>query len=464
MKKFILIIITILLSFIITSNSSATPVLISPSTPTVQYLSTLKPSFQWSQDAGSDGYNLCVSSSADFAGTSTVTVTGTSYTPDSNYSQGRYFWRVRSYVGSSYSAWSSTGEFVLDTSSPVFSEQSISVPSFNPLSGTPINYSKFTYKLNEVSTITLNVSGPLPSASTVRNISDEVIFRADFNNDDLTPWQISYPYPDAPDGDTWAIISDDTGTPPKKHKVLSVIKADSISASNTEGMILIGDVNWSDYAVEVDAKSVNGDITGIIFKMANTDFIELITCYEFILKYDSGEIELGKRIDSDYTTISKSSMLLSKNKWYKLKVEVAGSSIRCYVDSSIPALYITDTSIPAGRVGLIALTSGVSISTASVFDNFCVYKLGNTWNGKKDDGNLVSEGSYTYKVSARDLAGNTTETFAIIQVDISSPSAITDLSASLSGVGSGEVRLNWTVPYDAFGVTGYIIKYTTFSI
>jgi serine/threonine-protein kinase len=132
-------------------------------------------------------------------------------------------------------------------------------------------------------------------------------------------------------------------------------------------LTVAGDDSWTDYAVEARIRiSGPGDESGngIMFRVVDRDSY-------YLMSVDAGSrtVELWRR-DGEYETLAEGFMRreIDPRRWYTLRAEVEGGSIRAYVDGDL-AIETTDAAHAAGKIGLDA-------SVEAWFDDVKVTALG----------------------------------------------------------------------------------------
>jgi hypothetical protein len=124
----------------------------------------------------------------------------------------------------------------------------------------------------------------------------------------------------------------------------------------------MGNTSWRDYAIDADVK-VTAEGTGatgpgIVFR-----FVDANNFYLFQLRRAAGVVRLWKKQAGIWSQVgSDAPFPASLNTWYALRVEVAGTSIRCYANDC-KLIDVQDPTFGAGAVGLRAG------NTAARFDN-----------------------------------------------------------------------------------------------
>lgn len=143
------------------------------------------------------------------------------------------------------------------------------------------------------------------------------------------------------------IVDNDLSRPAGEQKVYR-------HASNTDtGIAVSGDASWTDYTYEcmVNIKSVG---TGTALASILARYRDVNNFYTFKLNQTANKVELHKIVNGSWSFLDEAEFTVNTNQWYKLKIELKGTSIKCYVDGT---LYIdtTDGSLSSGKVGMRTL-------------------------------------------------------------------------------------------------------------
>jgi len=144
----------------------------------------------------------------------------------------------------------------------------------------------------------------------------------------------------------------------------------------SERCLLTGDDLWRDYAIEVGIRQLlptsapNPDDecnligrTGIVFRCRT-----LRRYYFFCIEgYD--RIVLYRREDARWLALAHRWQPIDRSRYYKLKVELSGERIRCYIDGEI-AFEVCDDAIPTGKCGIrtntLARFDGIVVTMTKV--------------------------------------------------------------------------------------------------
>lgn len=137
--------------------------------------------------------------------------------------------------------------------------------------------------------------------------------------------------------------------------------------SANEGRASTGSTAWSDYAVEANVKIDNWNGTNRAYVAGR--YQDGNNFYAASL-YNSGggKLEIRKKVSGSTTTLATLDYPLASGTWYTVKLELAGNTIRMYVNGTLQ-LTATDTSLTSGAVGLIAYKSAASFDNVVVTDS-----------------------------------------------------------------------------------------------
>jgi pectate lyase len=144
------------------------------------------------------------------------------------------------------------------------------------------------------------------------------------------------------------------------------------SSSTSEGRIAAGDPSWMDYSVEARVKVDN--FNGSNRAYVNGRYQDGNTYYAASLK-GGDTIELRKKVNGSSSTLVSKSYTLATGTWYTVKLEMAGSSLKMYVNGVLE-LETVDSSISSGGIGLVAY------KTVAKYDDILVTDA----NGTSDPG------------------------------------------------------------------------------
>ncbi|MHC4275588.1 MAG: right-handed parallel beta-helix repeat-containing protein, partial [Planctomycetota bacterium] len=179
------------------------------------------------------------------------------------------------------------------------------------------------------------------------------------------------------------------------------------SASTNSHYTVDGGTGWTDYTVTCDIKSHDDDETGISFRAQDGNNYYLF--YQNFGNPGGGqwELSLEKYVDgtpTDLATPIDHQGVVAEEVWYTLKVEVSGTSIKCYFDDVLK-FDITDEAYSDGTVGAWCL------SQECRWDNMLVQGT--------DDGIyhiLSRDDDTTVTIQETVAAGRTDDTFKIERV------------------------------------------------
>jgi len=133
--------------------------------------------------------------------------------------------------------------------------------------------------------------------------------------------------------------------------------------------IVAGSSDWTDYTAEVKGKFVEenrhmpSEALGLAFRVHDDHHLYLLD-----LKRESNFLGLYKKV-GNYSLIkaAKIDFKIEQNVWYKLRVELKGPDIKCYLNDKL-MIEVNDTTYLDGKIGL------KSSNTYSHWDDVVVYK------------------------------------------------------------------------------------------
>ncbi len=116
------------------------------------------------------------------------------------------------------------------------------------------------------------------------------------------------------------------------------------------GRTIAGDTNWTDYTIELKAKILSGDsrqrAIRIIFRcIGDNNF------YQFQLYEDEKKVKLWKYVDGNWVRLGEVNHRVDLDTWYHVKIDVYGSSIKCYVNDELK-LEVNDSTHSQGNIRL----------------------------------------------------------------------------------------------------------------
>ncbi|KQO18388.1 pectate lyase family protein [Paenibacillus sp. Leaf72] len=139
-------------------------------------------------------------------------------------------------------------------------------------------------------------------------------------------------------------------------------------SGTSEGRAVAGSQSWSDYSVEADVQAV--DFNGSTRIYVAGRYIDGNNFYAASL-YNSngGALEIRKKVNGSTTTLaSKAGYALETGVWYKVKLEMSGTTINMYVDGKLE-LSAADTSLAAGAAGLVTFKSIAKFDNVKIADS-----------------------------------------------------------------------------------------------
>lgn len=169
------------------------------------------------------------------------------------------------------------------------------------------------------------------------------LYNDDFEDENATGWSTQ--------NGTWTVVQDNGSNVYRQ-------------TSSNEGRASAGNTSWTDYAIEAKVKIDNWNGTNRAYVAGR--YQDGNNFYAASL-YNSGggKLEIRKKVSGSTTTLTTLDYPLSAGTWYTVKLELAGSTIRMFVNGTLQ-LTATDTSLSSGAIGLVAY------KTAASFDNVVV--------------------------------------------------------------------------------------------
>jgi hypothetical protein len=159
---------------------------------------------------------------------------------------------------------------------------------------------------------------------------------------------------------TCSVIVDgaDGGTDVTNSNVLNCING------GNEARALAGQVGWGEYSVQAKVK-VNAMDAGRRIYLAGR-FTDSSNWYgAAIYNGTPYEVEVRKKVAGTSTTIAHVPYAIELGKWYTLKLEVKGSTLRLFVNGVIQ-IEITDPQFASGQIALLVDRSDVSWDEVTV--------------------------------------------------------------------------------------------------
>jgi hypothetical protein len=137
--------------------------------------------------------------------------------------------------------------------------------------------------------------------------------------------------------------------------------------SSSEGRASAGTTTWTDYAVESKVKidNWNGSNRAYVagrYQDGNNFYAASL------YNSNGGKLEIRKKVSGSTMTLATLDYPLAVGTWYTVKLELAGSTIRMYVNGTLQ-LTATDTSLSSGGIGLVGYKAAVSFDDIVVSDS-----------------------------------------------------------------------------------------------
>ena len=253
------------------------------------------------------------------------------------------------------------------------------------------------------------------------------------------------------------------------YRVVATDAAGNLSTPTDAVQATIADASGPTSPSEVTAQ-LNGT-TATVTWTASTDDVG-VTGYR-VFRGSTADFEVSAELMvAEVTGLSATEESLPAGRWYYKVVAVDGAG-NASAPSSSASVTVADTTAPSGVTGVVAQpgTSGVTVSWQPASDDVAVtaYRVfrGTTASFTPSTQNRVAEvtetsyvdaapsGTWYYKVSAVDGAGNVGPASAAAQATVTdtvAPSVPSGVAASVSG---SSVSVSWSASTDNVGVVGY---------
>jgi hypothetical protein len=134
--------------------------------------------------------------------------------------------------------------------------------------------------------------------------------------------------------------------------------------------IVAGSSYWSDYTAEVkgkfaeESRHMPSEAIGLAFRVHDDRHL-----YLFDLKRENNFVGLYKKV-GNYSLIKsvKLNFTVEQNVWYKLRVELKGENIKCYLGDNL-MIEVNDTTYLNGMIGLKSSNAYSHWDDAVVYEN-----------------------------------------------------------------------------------------------
>jgi len=125
-----------------------------------------------------------------------------------------------------------------------------------------------------------------------------------------------------------------------------------------------GEFDWQDYIYEADVRADSGGYVGICARFSSIE-----QAYLFYLRIGSGNCRLAKAPFNTLVETAGGSLSLSQGTWYRLKMELDGKKIKCYVDGQLQISHTDPSEIVAGKIGLWCYWTAISCKYAKAWSD-----------------------------------------------------------------------------------------------
>jgi hypothetical protein len=149
------------------------------------------------------------------------------------------------------------------------------------------------------------------------------------------------------EGSVWKVVADDTAPAKKGH----VLAQTAQGPSGLFNLCVLDDSNFKDVEVSVNFKATKGEKDqggGIVWRYQDKDNYYIARMNPLEDNYRVYKVVNGKRIQLE----TKEDIKVKAGEWHKLKIDMMGDHIQCYLDGE-KILDARDSTFPdAGKVGL----------------------------------------------------------------------------------------------------------------
>jgi hypothetical protein len=149
------------------------------------------------------------------------------------------------------------------------------------------------------------------------------------------------------EGSAWKVVADETA-PSKSGVALAQVAA---SPSAVFNLCVADNSRFQNAELSVAFKAIKGQIDqggGMVWRYQDSDNYYICRMNPLESNYRLYKVVAGKRVQLD----TKEKLAVKANEWHRLKVEMEGSEIRCYLDGEKMLAAKDDTFKTAGKVGL----------------------------------------------------------------------------------------------------------------
>lgn len=133
-------------------------------------------------------------------------------------------------------------------------------------------------------------------------------------------------------------------------------------ASRGDGRLLIGDPDWPDYSLSLKARKTAGDEGFVIF-FRNSEGGSTLEWN--VGGWRNTEHGIQAHLASHSTAVNvvaRKAGSIEKGRWYNVKVEVAGSQVKCYLDGEL----IREVDVPRPALARVYSTASVDRESGDV--------------------------------------------------------------------------------------------------
>jgi hypothetical protein len=126
-----------------------------------------------------------------------------------------------------------------------------------------------------------------------------------------------------------------------------------LNNAGTYGKAMVGDGFWRDGVLEADVMVNTPGNAGLMFRAVNCDDTGPDDAFGYYVGLDTAGFVVLGRMNYAWTEVARTAMSVPTNTWHHVKVTLAGSQIRIFVDDlTTPRITRTDGIFARGQIGV----------------------------------------------------------------------------------------------------------------
>jgi pectate lyase len=168
------------------------------------------------------------------------------------------------------------------------------------------------------------------------------LFADDFSDGNATGWSTN--------GGSWSVTTDGS-------------RVYRQGGTSSDARALAGTSSWTDYSVQARIKptAFNGS-NRFVALLAR---VQSSTSYYYLALRSNNTVELKRLDGGSSTTLDTASLPVTAGTWYTVRLDVAGSTLRGYVNGTL-LTEATDTRYTAGRIGVATFYAAANVDDVQV--------------------------------------------------------------------------------------------------